>query len=132
MYKNASWLRPLLLGLLAMYPVMVVAHETASAPKQFLYLLHVAPSKQVESAWTAADHAAVDEHFKRLQGATATGKVIVAGRTNESLDKTFGIVIFEAESEDAARKFMEDDPAVKAGVMTATLHPYSVALERKH
>jgi len=132
MNRHASWLNALQLGLLAVTPVMIAAQETATAPKQFLYLLHVAPSKQVESAWTARDHAAVDEHFKRLQDATAAGKVVLAGRTNEPLDKTFGIVIFEAESEDAARKFMEDDPAVKAGVMTATLHPYGVALERKH
>ena len=53
-----------------------------------------------------------------------------ARRTNESLDKTFGLVIFEADDEAAARRFMEGDPAVKAGVMLATLHPYAVALKR--
>jgi uncharacterized protein YciI len=37
-------------------------------------------------------------------------------------------VIFEAESEDAARAFMQADPAIVAGVMTATMHPYSAAL----
>ena len=41
-----------------------------------------------------------------------TGQVILAGRTSEALDKTFGLVIFEAESKTAARLFMESDPAV--------------------
>jgi uncharacterized protein YciI len=133
MSMRRSGLKLLWLVLLAIAPAMAIA-QPAEAPttKQFLYLLRLAPRYQVDSAWSAADHAAVDEHFKRLQQAAATGKVILAGRTSEAPDKTFGIVVFEAESEDAARKFMEDDPAVKAGVMTATLHPYAVALERKH
>jgi uncharacterized protein len=36
--------------------------------------------------------------------------VILAGKTTEPLDVTFGIVIFEAENEAAARCFMEADP----------------------
>lgn len=39
-------------------------------------------------------------------------------------------MIFEAETEAEARAIMEGDPAVQAGVMTATLHPYRVALIR--
>jgi len=56
--------------------------------------------------------------------------VISAGRTTEALAATFGVVIFEAANLEAARLFMESDPAVAAGVMTAPLHPYSVALQR--
>jgi uncharacterized protein len=37
----------------------------------------------------------------------------------------------EAEDEAAARQFMESDPAVVTGLMSATLHPYALALERK-
>ena len=59
------------------------------------------------------------------------GQVIFAGKTTEPLDTTFGLVVFEAESEAAARQFMESDPAVVAGVMSATLHPYVLALQRK-
>jgi uncharacterized protein YciI len=47
------------------------------------------------------------------------------------MDQTFGLVIFEAASEEAAQAFMRADPAVAAGVMTASLHPYSIALQRK-
>ena len=55
--------------------------------------------------------------------------MILAGRTTEELATTVGIVIFEAENIEAARQFMQDDPAIAAGVMTATLL-YSVALQR--
>jgi uncharacterized protein YciI len=57
--------------------------------------------------------------------------VVLAGRTSEPMDQTFGLVIFEADSEEAAQAFMQADPAVTAGVMTASLHPYSIALQRK-
>ena len=99
--------------------------------KQYLYILHLVPRLQAENAWTDADTKAVDDHFERLKIGTEAGMVILAGRTNEPLDKTFGLVIFEAKDEEAARRYMESDPAVTAGVMTATLHPYSVALLRK-
>ena len=45
-------------------------------------------------------------------------------------DKTFGIAIFEAKDEAAARVFMESDPAVVAGLMSAELHPFAVPLRR--
>lgn len=50
----------------------------------------------------------------------------------DPLDKTFGIVVFEAKDQEAALGFMNGDPAVVAGVMTAELHPFSVALARKN
>ena len=74
---------------------------------------------------------ALDRHFARFQNAIEAGELILAGRTREPGDKTFGIAIFQAKDEEAARKFMESDPAVVAGLMTAELHPFSVALQRK-
>ena len=94
-------------------------------------MLKVAPHLHDEAKWSDKDKAATSRHFDRLKKATASGQVILAGRTTENLDKTFGLVLFEAENEAAAKAFMDADPAVQAGVMTATLHPYSVALQRK-
>jgi uncharacterized protein YciI len=99
---------------------------------QFIYVLRLPSRLHAQSAWTDKDNAAVSAHFRRLAQATEAGQVVLAGRSSEPLDKTFGIVIFEADNEEAARAFMNADPAVEAGVMTATLHPYSVALQRKH
>ncbi|NML60560.1 hypothetical protein HHL21_05545 [Massilia sp. RP-1-19] len=112
-------------------PAAIAATPVAAKPQQFLYMLRVAPHLHDEAKWSDKDKAATSRHFERLKKATAAGKVILAGRTTEQLDKTFGLVVFEAEDEKTARVFMETDPAVAAGVMTATLHPYSVALQRK-
>jgi uncharacterized protein YciI len=105
--------------------------QTVPTNRQYIYVLRLVPRLHDQKAWTERDNIAVAEHFKRLKEATAQGTVILAGRTDEPPEKTFGIVIFEAASETAAAEFMRTDPTVVAGVMTATLHPYSVALLRK-
>jgi uncharacterized protein YciI len=91
----------------------------AAKPKQFIYVLHLVPPLHDDKAWTTEDKAAVGRHFNRFKEATQSGQLILAGRTSESGDKTFGIAIFEAADEAAARKFMEADPAVVGGLMTA-------------
>lgn len=97
--------------------------------KQYLYKVHLTKKYHDDKNWTDKDNEIVGAHFKRLQDALQTGKLILAGRTSEENSKTFGIVIFYAKNEAEAKAFMESDPAVKAGIMSATLHPYSVALK---
>ena len=122
----------LLTGLLAMFMTMgfSATPDEPARMKQFLYVLHLVPRLHAQTAWTDADNKAVADHFQRLKLATQARTVLLAGRTSEPLDQTFGIVIFEASDEASARKFMESDPTVAAGVMTATLHPFAVALLR--
>jgi uncharacterized protein YciI len=107
-------------------------NESAIKPKQFLYVLHLVSRLHDDKAWTKEDTAAVENHFNRLKEATERGQVIFAGRTAEAGDKTFGLVVFEAADEAAAMQFMNTDPAVTAGIMTAELHPFSVVLQRKN
>ena len=109
----------------------LLAQQPGARKPQFVYVVRVAPAFHDRAAWTDKENAIVGRHFVRLQKATESGQVILAGRTNEALDKTFGLVVFEADNEEAARQFMNTDPAVEAGLMTATLHPYGVALLRK-
>lgn len=106
------------------------ARAPASGPRQFVYVLRLVPRLHDDAAWTEADQAAVTRHFEHLRRATADGKVVLAGRTLEPGARTFGLVIFEAADDAEAQRFMQADPAVEAGVMTATLHPYAVALQR--
>jgi uncharacterized protein YciI len=101
-------------------------------PKQFIYVLRLVPRLHADASWTPQDEKVLQRHFVRFQEAIKTGQLILAGRTSESGDKTFGIAVFQAKDEATALKFMEEDPAVAGGLMTAELHPFSVALERKN
>lgn len=123
--------RVLVLLVAVFAPVISLPAEEPAKPKQFIYVLHLVSRLIDDKAWTEADKAAVGRHFNRLKAAAESGEMILAGRTPESGDKTFGIVIFDAKDEAAAKKFMDDDPAVVAGIMTAELHPFALALQRK-
>ncbi len=78
---------------------------------------------------TDGESAVVEEHFGYLQALKSAGILILAGRTQVE-EGTWGITIFEAPDEASARAVMQTDPAVAAGVMSATLYPYAVAVAR--
>ncbi len=95
---------------------------------QFLYRLQVTRPAMLTAGPTEAEARLVSAHFDRLKDLTAQGVVILAGRTLNTDADSFGIVIFNAADDAAARAIMESDPAVAGGVMHATLYPYRVAL----
>jgi uncharacterized protein len=112
-------------------PAPTAQAAAPAKPQTFLIVLRVTPKYQDEKVWTPADHATVGAHFKRLQEAEKAGHVILAGRTNEPLDVTQGLVVLTAENEESAREFMDADPCIVAGIMSGTLHPYVVAILKK-
>ena len=79
-------------------------------------------------AWTDEDNRIAEVHFSYLEKATREGVVLLAGRSQDGVGPA--IVIFEAESEEAAHQFMENDPFVSGGMMRASLHPFRAALVR--
>lgn len=102
----------------------------ADEKEQYAIVLKPVPRLLDAANWTEEDNQAVASHFQRLKAFTETGKVILAGRTLNEDASQFGLIIVEVGSEAEAREIMDQDPAVKAGVMTAELFPYRVALMR--
>ena len=91
-----------------------------------MIVLRLNPKYQDEKNWTEADNQAVARHFARLQQLQKDGKLIFAGRTLNK--ESMGVVILEVESEAEARKIMDDDDAVKAGIMSAEVLPFQTAM----
>ena len=90
------------------------------------YLIVLKPSRATFVAdATEAKSAVVGEHFEYLKKLLADGVLIMAGRTDGA---EMGLVVLTAESEQAAEAIMNADPAVKAGVFSAKLYPYRLAL----
>lgn len=119
-------------GVLVLVHALPAQESQPERPKQFIYVLRLVPRLYADANWSSEDKKVLQRHFVRFQEAIKAGQLILAGRTSESGDKTFGIAIFQAKDEAAAREFMEEDPAVASGLMTAELHPFTVALERKN
>ena len=80
-------------------------------------------------AWTEEDLRVGEAHFAYLKGATEDGIVLLVGRSLDGVGPAN--VILEAETEETAQKFMENDPFVASGLMRASLHPFRAALVRE-
>lgn len=102
--------------------------STVTQRQQFVYLIRpIRPG--FNEGLTKEEEEIMGRHFNYLKDLTERKEAILVG---PCLDAAFGICIFEAESEEAARKIMENDPSVKEKVMTAELHAFKVSLMRKN
>lgn len=90
----------------------------------YIYLIHPFRDEFYEQP-TPDEEAAMQAHFEYLKQGVQAGIVVLAG---PCLDETFGLVIFHAENEAAARAFMLNDPSVRSNVMMAELHPLRISL----
>ncbi|HSB66077.1 MAG TPA: YciI family protein [Anaerolineales bacterium] len=93
--------------------------------KEYIYLIHPFRHEFFERP-TPFEERVMEAHFEYLKHATSNGVVVLAG---PCLDETFGVVVLRAESDEAARQFMLDDPSVKSNVMMAELHPMKISLK---
>ena len=96
--------------------------------EQFIYVIRPKRLGMLTDGPTPEEEAIVGRHFSYLKNLYASGVVLLAGRTQDADETSFGIVILTAESEPEARGIMMGDPAVKEGVMTSEFHPYRVAI----
>lgn len=99
-------------------------------PPKLEYLYKIQPTRpaMLVDGPTERESEIVTQHFDYLNELLAAGTLILAGRTQNTDESSFGIVIFRVASDEEAQKIMEDDPAVQQGVMRAELFPYRVAL----
>ncbi len=95
---------------------------------QFLYRIQPARGDMLITGPTDFEANVVGRHFDYLKRLMAEGVVILAGRTMNCDESSFGIVIFNAPTDAAALSIMTADPAVNEGVMRAELFPYNTAL----
>jgi uncharacterized protein YciI len=91
---------------------------------QFIYVSHPADPNT-----PMPDDALFERHWEYLTRAAGIGTLVLAGRAQDGEGPA--ITIIECESDDEARRFMEDDPFVSSGFASARLHPFRVAISRR-
>lgn len=94
---------------------------------EWIYFIH-APRENFAATMTDDERAAWSVHFDRLKRLLADGTLIMAGPTVGTINT--GIAVFEAPDEAAARRIMEEDPAIAGGFATGELRPFVVSLLR--
>jgi len=96
--------------------------------QQYIYRIQPTRPSMLAQGPTARETEMVSKHFAYLQALLEAGTVLMAGRTTNDDDRAFGIVVFVAETHARALEIVENDPAVRDGMMRAELFPYRVAL----
>ncbi|AXS39661.1 YciI family protein [Breoghania sp. L-A4] len=102
----------------------------------WLGVYRLRPDLRDPAAWSEADTAAGAAHFERLKAEAAAGRVMLAGRTDDTdaagwlSEGTLGLVIFEAGTRAEAEAFVGEDPAVTGGIMTCIVQSYRLAVVR--
>jgi uncharacterized protein YciI len=94
---------------------------------EWIYFIH-APREHFAETMTEEEQQVWGVHFERLQRLLAEGVLILAGPTLGPVNT--GIAVIEAEDEAAARKLMEEDPAIASGIATGELRPFVASLLR--
>ena len=98
---------------------------------EFIYVLRPERSTLLTDGPTEVERPILARHFEYLAHLAESGIVELAGRTLNTDETAFGLVVLHAEDEDEAHAIMDEDPAVVEGVMSATLFAYRVALRGK-
>lgn len=98
---------------------------------QYLYRIQPVRPEMLSEGLTPDEERAMSDHFAYLKDQMGKGVVILAGRTQNKDYSSFGIIIFNADSDGEAHRIVQNDPSVKAHVVRAELYPYRIALLRE-
>ena len=124
-------MKKLILVFACFITIQALAQDTTKKTA-YLGVLTLSEKFKDEKNWTAGEQAIVGEHFQRLIKKKEEGIVVLAGRTELPLNNPdmMGLVIFYSKDDKEALQFMMDDPAVKAKIMLAKVHPYGLAITK--
>ncbi len=86
------------------------------------------PRKDFADTMTDEESEIMSIHFAYMKQLLADGVLIMAGPVTTG---EFGVSVFEAESDEAAKEIVNNDPAVAIGLMKPEIYPYRVSLFRK-
>ena len=95
---------------------------------QYIYTLKPVRPEMLADGLKPDEEKVIGAHFAYLSDLKDQGVVKLAGRTTNTDKSSFGLVIFAAKNEEAARQIMASDPAVGEGVLAAQLFPFRISL----
>jgi uncharacterized protein YciI len=94
---------------------------------EWIYFIHP-PREDFAATMTDEERGVWGRHFERLERMLGDGTLILAGPTLGHVNT--GIAVIEAPDEDAARRLMEEDPAIESGIARGELRPFRASLLR--
>jgi len=96
--------------------------------QQYLYRIQPVRPDMLTGEPTQEEQDITIQHFNYLKDLMDKGTVVLAGRTINTDPSSFGIVIFVAEDDTAAKQIMLNDPAIQNRIMRGEIFPYRMAI----
>ena len=96
--------------------------------EEWIYILRPVRGGMLSDGPTPEEAEVLEEHYKYLRDLTEQGVVMLAGRTLRNDERTLGLVLLRSDSEEEGRRIMNEDPAVRRGLMAAELEPFRISL----
>ncbi|MEO8029062.1 MAG: YciI family protein [Bryobacteraceae bacterium] len=103
--------------------LLLGAQEKKAADSNFVIVLARGPK------WLAGKPVSeqpLREHGRYLQGLMEGGTLVLAG---PFLDDSGGLILLKTTDEAEAQKIAHEDPAVRSGIMTPTVHPFKIVFD---
>ncbi|GAA1641086.1 YciI family protein [Georgenia ruanii] len=94
---------------------------------EWIYFIH-APRENFAATMTDEERRVWAGHAALLRRRLEDGSLILAGPTLGPVNT--GICVFEAPDEDAARRYMAEDPTIASGIARGELRPFRAAFIR--
>lgn len=94
--------------------------------RTFTYLIRPTRSDMLSEGHTPEEEEIVSRHADYLAGLAEKQVIIFIGRALTTDASAFGIIVMQTDTIQEAQEIMENDPAVREGVMTSTLLPFKV------
>ena len=83
------------------------------------------PRPNFDANMTPEEVRTMEEHFSYLQSFLEAKKLVLAG---PCVDGAFGVIILNVKSYKEAEELIDNDPSVKAKIMTPEIHPFRISL----
>ena len=77
------------------------------------------------STMTPEEKVVMGEHLAYTKRLFGEGKIVLGGAAT---DGSIGVIIWQVASADEARRIFDEDPAVRAQIGEAELHPFRIGL----
>jgi len=97
--------------------------------KTYVYKLELIERLWNMNQWTKEDEMMIEKHFLRIKEDFELSKIIHVGKTLIENHQGFGLVIFRCENEEEAIEYINEDPAIKEGIMSGSCLEYKVVFQ---
>ena len=116
---------------LSFFTLSILLSMTTHAQATFLYEITLFDQFKHRTMWSEREQQIQKAHLAYLDSLTQAGRLEIAGIVDQGLEEQTGLIILTTSSYEEAQRIVQEDPSVKAGMMSARLRPIQVYFRKE-